>query len=179
MRSSPSGHPVVDLPDAVITPRFDREIVFESVGFDYPGGAFRLEDFRLRIPRGRRVALVGPSGSGKSTILNLLLRFHDPTAGAILIDGRDLRTVKVGVVAAQVGVVFQDSILFHTSILENIRLGQPRRLYWASRVGLPGGRDPRFRRFFAGRLRDEGRGTRQPTLGRTAPEDRDCPCPGP
>ena len=96
--------------------------------------------------------MVGASGSGKSTILNLLLRFYDPTAGAILIDGRDLRSVTQASLRAQIGIVFQDSILFHTSILENIRLGNPGRLNAAGRVGRPSRRDPRLCRLFAGRL---------------------------
>jgi ATP-binding cassette subfamily B protein len=116
---------VADSADAVIAPRFAREIDFRSVCFEYAEGSFRLEDFRLNIPRGSRVALVGASGSGKSTILGLLLRLHDPTSGEILIDGRDLRGVTQASLRSQFGVVFQDSILFHTSILENIRLGNP------------------------------------------------------
>ena len=114
---------VVDSVDAVIAPRLAHEIVFQSVCFAYSEGPFRLDDFQLRIPRGSHLALVGASGSGKSTILNLLLRFHDPTAGAILIDGRDLRSVAQASLRAQIGIVFQDSVLFHTSIFENIRLG--------------------------------------------------------
>ena len=117
---------VVDSIDAVDrASRFAQEIVFRSVGFEYGDGAFRLEHFGLRIPRGSHVALVGASGSGKTTILNLMLRFYDPDTGAILIDGRDLRSVTQASWRAQIGLVFQDSILFHASILENIRLGNP------------------------------------------------------
>jgi ATP-binding cassette subfamily B protein len=114
---------VIDSIDAVIAPRFAHEITFQSVSFEYAEGPFRLENLQMRIPRGSHVALVGVSGSGKSTILNLLLRFHDPTSGAILIDGRDLRSVTQASLRAQIGIVFQDSVLFHTSIFENIRLG--------------------------------------------------------
>ena len=83
---------------------------------------------------------------------SLLLRFHDPTAGAVLIDGRDLRSVTQASWRAQVGIVFQDSILFHTSIRENIRLGNLRGLHAAGRVGRPCRRDPRLHRFIAARL---------------------------
>jgi ATP-binding cassette, subfamily B, bacterial len=114
---------VVDAVDAVTAPRFAHEVAFQSVAFEYSEGHFRLENLQLRIPRGSHVALIGASGSGKSTILNLLLRFHEPTAGAILIDGRDLRSVTQASLRSQFGVVFQDNILFHTSIFENIRLG--------------------------------------------------------
>lgn len=114
---------VVDSPDAMTAPRFAHEIAFRSVAFEYSAGAFRLENFELAIPKGNHVALVGASGSGKSTIVSLLLRFYDPIHGSILIDGRDLRSLTQASWRAQIGVVFQDTILFHTSILENIRLG--------------------------------------------------------
>jgi ATP-binding cassette subfamily B protein len=114
---------IVDSVAAIVVPPFAREIAFEAVGFEYSLGSFRLDDIRLRIPRGSRVAIVGASGSGKSTILNLLMRFYDPDVGTILIDGRDLRSLTQASLRAQVGIVFQDSILFNASIHENIRLG--------------------------------------------------------
>ena len=74
-------------------------------------------------PRERSVAFVGASGSGKSTVLSLLLRFYDPTEGAVLVDGRDLRQVTQESLRSQIGMVFQESFLFNASILENIRVG--------------------------------------------------------
>ena len=130
---------VVDSIDAVIAPRLAQEIAFESVWLlEYSPGSFRLENFRVRIPRGSHVALAGASGSGKSTILNLLLRLYDPITGAILIDGRDLRSVTQASLRAQIGIVFQDSVLFHTSILENIRLGNNGVSQWSRSSRPPG-----------------------------------------
>jgi ATP-binding cassette subfamily B protein len=116
---------VADAANATLLPRFEREIVFENVGFRYPDSAFRVRKLDLRIPCGSYTAVVGGSGSGKSTILNLLLRLYDPARGAVLIDGHDLRTVTQDSLRAQVGMVFQDSFLFNATILENIRLGKP------------------------------------------------------
>lgn len=116
---------VIDLPDADICPRLEREIAFDDVGFRYRKDDFRLRKVNVSIPRGATVAFVGPSGSGKSTILNLLLRFHDPKKGSIRIDGRDLRSVTQDSLRAQIGIVFQDNFLFNASIIDNIRLGNP------------------------------------------------------
>jgi ATP-binding cassette, subfamily B, bacterial len=116
---------IVDLPDAVALPRLQREIVFKSVSFRYPDGSFALNDIDVRIAKGSFVAFVGASGSGKSTVLNLLLRFYDPSKGAILVDGHDLRTVTQASLRSQIGFVFQDSFLFNASILDNIRMGHP------------------------------------------------------
>ncbi len=99
------------------------EIVFENVSFSY-GDTPVLDRVSLRIPRGANVAIVGPSGSGKSTIISLLLRFHDPSSGTIKIDGVDLPTVTQASWRSQLGIVFQENLLFHTSVLENIRAGR-------------------------------------------------------
>lgn len=121
---------VQDGPDARFLPPIQTEIIFANVDFSYddrPGrsGAPALQGIRARIPRGTYVAFVGPSGSGKSTMLNLLMRFYDPTAGFIAIDGHDLRSVTQASVRSRMGVVLQENSLFNITIRENIRLGKP------------------------------------------------------
>ncbi len=116
---------VVDQPGAIEAPRLAQELTFREVDFSYTGEQRQLKQLSLTIPKGANVAIVGPSGSGKSTMLNLLLRFYEPSAGAVLIDGHDLRTVTRDSLLAQTAVVFQESILFNTTIRENIRLGKP------------------------------------------------------
>ena len=116
---------VRDLPRAVPLPRIQRGIRLEGVGFSYDGASFALRDVSLSIPAGGAVAFVGRSGSGKSTIFNLLTRFYEPTEGSVSIDGRDLRTVTQESLRAQMGVVFQETLLFGGTILDNIRLGKP------------------------------------------------------
>jgi ATP-binding cassette, subfamily B, bacterial len=116
---------VMDAPDAVVLPRLEREIVFDDVSFGYAEGAFQLQELNVRIAKGSLIAFVGASGSGKSTVLNLLLRLYDPSQGAVRVDGRDIRTVTQDSLRRQMGMVFQECSLFNTSILENIRMGQP------------------------------------------------------
>jgi ATP-binding cassette subfamily B protein len=115
---------IVERPAAVELPLFARDLVLEDVTFGY-GTRTILAGASLRIPQGQRVALVGPSGSGKSTVLSLLLRFHDPQQGRVMVDGHDLRDVALASLRRQVGMVFQESFLFNDSIRENIRLGNP------------------------------------------------------
>jgi ATP-binding cassette subfamily B protein len=116
---------VTDAPDARPLPPFEHAIEFRDVTFSYTGAAPQLSGLSARIPRGAFAAFVGGSGAGKSTVLNLLLRFYDPTGGAVLIDGHDLRSVTLDSLRGQMGIVFQDSLLFNMSIRENIRLGNP------------------------------------------------------
>jgi ATP-binding cassette subfamily B protein len=116
---------VQDAPEAVPLSRLEREIALVDVGFRYEDEGFELSGVDVRIPKGSHTALVGASGSGKSTVLNLLLRFHDPTKGQVLFDGRDIRTGTQDSLRAQMGMVFQDSFLFNATILDNIRMGRP------------------------------------------------------
>ncbi|XP_007981666.3 mitochondrial potassium channel ATP-binding subunit [Chlorocebus sabaeus] len=103
-------------------------VTFQNVCFSYPcrPGFEVLKDFTLTLPPGKIVALVGQSGGGKTTVASLLERFYDPTAGVVMLDGRDLRTLDPSWLRSQVvGFISQEPILFGTTIMENIRFGKP------------------------------------------------------
>ncbi len=104
-----------------------NEVAFEAVGFSYPARPENpaLSRFSLRIRRGERVALVGPSGAGKSTVFALLLRFYDPQAGSILVDGVDVRDMDPRGLRGLAAVVPQEPVIFAASVLENVRYGRP------------------------------------------------------
>jgi ATP-binding cassette subfamily B protein len=116
---------VRDAPHAVPAPRLAREIRLDRVSFSYGGEQRNVDDVAISIPAGHSVALVGGSGSGKSTILNLITRFYDPQQGSVTIDGRDLREITQQSLLAQIGIVSQETVLFDTTIRENIRLARP------------------------------------------------------
>ena len=101
------------------------EIVFEDVSCGHGRGSDVLNGFALTVAPGEVVALAGPSGSGKSTVADLLVRHLDPDRGRVLLDGTDLRTVALADLRAQVAVVAQDTFVFNTSILENVRYARP------------------------------------------------------
>jgi ATP-binding cassette, subfamily B, bacterial len=122
---------VQDRPDAAVLSVTQGAIHFDRISFAYePRGRGRgarniVHDFELYIPSGQRVGLVGPSGAGKTTLMGLLMRMHDVTAGAIRIDGRDIREVTQESLRGAIGLIPQDTNLFHRSLLENIRYGRP------------------------------------------------------
>jgi ATP-binding cassette subfamily B protein len=111
---------------AVLPAPLQGRIALEGVRFHYPTRPDRaaLEDFSLSVSPGETVALVGPSGAGKSTVFQLLLRFHDPDAGRITLDGVDLRDVDPAALRRQVALVPQDPVIFGASARENIRYGR-------------------------------------------------------
>lgn len=115
-----------DAPDATDLDEVRGEIAFEDVRFRYPGSdRAQLEGVTLAIAPGQTVAIVGPSGSGKSTLTALLMRFYDPDAGCVRIDGRDVRTIRQSSLRRSIGVVLQDPLLFQDTIRNNIRYGRP------------------------------------------------------
>ncbi len=116
---------VMDAPGARELPVIRGEVVFEQVSFHYSDDpAPILTDIDLHIRPGEIVALVGETGAGKTTLVKLLSRFHDPTAGRILVDGHELRTVTQASLRGQMGVVLQDPFLFNGTVAENIRFGR-------------------------------------------------------
>lgn len=115
---------IKDSPTARPIPRLSGGIRLENVQFGYSDEQVILNGVSIDIPAGSNVALVGPSGCGKSTILNMIMRFYDPNQGRVTFDGIDIREGTLDSVRGQMGIVFQDSILFNISIRENIRLGR-------------------------------------------------------
>ena len=121
-------HEILDEPVEVQDPaapvplgRVRGEIVFEDVSCGHGRGADVLDGFALTVSPGEVVALAGRSGSGKSTVADLLVRHLDPDRGRVLLDGTDLRSVALAELRARVAVVAQDTFVFNTSILENVR----------------------------------------------------------
>ena len=114
-----------DAPDAVVLTEVTGQVDVNHVSFAYEGDLDVLHDVDLHIPAGETLAVVGPSGGGKSTLCQLIPRFYDVTAGAVLIDGQDVRHVTQRSLRQQVGVVQQEVFLFADSVMNNIRCGRP------------------------------------------------------
>ena len=130
---------VQDAPDAVVLSSSRGRIDFENVTFRYANTVTdAISNLALRIEPGKTHALVGASGAGKSTILSLILRLYDPTSGAVKIDGRDLRSVTQKSLREQIGLVTQETFLFHDTIFNNIQFGRldatPEEVYEAARA---------------------------------------------
>jgi ATP-binding cassette subfamily B protein len=116
---------ITDRRNALPLQRARGEIWFESVSFSYDGKHPVLEEVSFAVPRGARVGILGPTGAGKSTLVSLLMRFYDPSAGAIRLDGVDLRDYRVADLRRQFALVLQEPVLFSTTIAENIAYGRP------------------------------------------------------
>src|SRR5437762_4557487 len=113
---------VRDTPNAVALTSSRGQIDFENVRFRYAGTLLdALNGINLHIEPGKTYALVGASGAGKSTILSLILRLYDPTSGAVKVDGRDLRSITQKSLREQIGLVTQETFLFHDTIFKNIQ----------------------------------------------------------
>jgi ATP-binding cassette, subfamily B, bacterial len=115
---------ITDAADALSLAPLRHQLEFKNVSFGYSRDYSSLADVDLRFTKGEHVALVGPSGSGKSTIINLLMRFYDPDRGTVCFDGTDIRQATQASLRARIGIVFQQSMLFNTTVRENIRMGR-------------------------------------------------------
>lgn len=115
---------VQDKPNAKPLPEIQGRVEFKDARAEYVKGEPVLKGVSFVAEPGQMVAIVGPTGAGKTTIINLLPRFYDVTEGAVLIDGIDVRDVTLGSLREQIGIVLQDTFLFSTTVLENIRYGR-------------------------------------------------------
>ncbi|MHA3773528.1 ABC transporter ATP-binding protein [Verrucomicrobiota bacterium sgz303538] len=116
---------VKDLPNAKAITHTRGDIVFENVAFGYKPERLILKNVNVHIRPGQTVAFVGSTGAGKSTMLSLVPRFYDPLAGRVLLDGHDLREITKKSLREQISIVLQDTLLFSTTIRENIAYGRP------------------------------------------------------
>jgi subfamily B ATP-binding cassette protein MsbA len=118
---------VAEDPGAVRLTKFEKNIRFANVSFCYPNTPSRcvLDGINLEVRAGEIVALVGPSGAGKTTLANLVPRFYDVTEGAIQIDGRDVRNIRLSSLREKISIVAQDTFLFNDTVFDNIAYGRP------------------------------------------------------
>ncbi len=116
---------IIDGPAAQPLPVARGELTFDRVSFAYTGGESVLENVSLHLPAGTVCALVGPSGAGKSTFANLVPRFFDPVAGRVLLDGHDLRAIRLADLRRNIAVVSQDPVLFNDTIFNNLLIARP------------------------------------------------------
>ena len=115
---------VTNDPAAPALPKIEGRIRYENVWFAYEPEQFVIKEGNLSIAPGQLIAFVGGSGSGKTTMVNLLLRHYDVTRGKLTIDGKDVREISLASLREQIGVVLQESVLFHETIRENLRYGR-------------------------------------------------------
>lgn len=115
---------IVDIKNAIKMPKIKGAVEFKNVTFSYDDGNVVLDNVSFKVNPGEIVALVGPTGAGKTTIVNLISRFYDPSKGAVLIDGKDIKHVELESLRSQMGIMLQDTFLFSATIKENIRYGK-------------------------------------------------------
>ena len=116
---------IQDSADAIDPGRLNGKIAFENVSFSYDGKRTAIDKLSVIIQPGQTIALVGASGAGKTTALSLLYRAFDPQTGVITVDGQDIRRYQLAALRRNIGVVFQEPLLFNRSIAENLRIGSP------------------------------------------------------
>lgn len=115
---------IKSIDDAIQMPKIKGDVQFKNVTFSYDDDVPVLNNISFKIKSGETVALVGPTGAGKTTIINLISRFYDSDSGEVLIDGKNVTHVEIGSLRSQMGIMLQDTFLFSTTIMENIRYGK-------------------------------------------------------
>lgn len=117
---------IEDAPDAANLVDPSGELAFENVAFRYtPDGQDVLKGLSFRVPPGKKLAIVGASGAGKTTIFNLLMRYYDPTGGRVLVDGQDLKRLRLDSYRSHLSIVLQDNFMYSATIRDNILFGKP------------------------------------------------------
>jgi subfamily B ATP-binding cassette protein MsbA len=116
---------VVDRDNAIAATAFRGRIEFRNLAFEYDNRQSVLSEINLTVAPGETVAIVGATGAGKSTLVSLVPRFYDPTRGAVMIDGKDIRNFRVQSLREQMSLVLQDALLFRGTVRENIAFGRP------------------------------------------------------
>jgi ATP-binding cassette, subfamily B, multidrug efflux pump len=114
-----------DAPNAVMLPQLAGKVEFKNVGAEYIAGQPVLCDINFTAQPGQTIAIVGPTGAGKTTMINLIPRFYDVTHGQVLVDDIDVREATAKSLREQIAIVLQDTFMFSTSVMENIRFGRP------------------------------------------------------
>jgi ATP-binding cassette subfamily B protein len=114
-----------DPPGSIELPGVNGDIRFDNVVFSYDGSRTILNDISFHVRPGQVAAFVGPSGAGKTTITALVPRFYDPQGGSVLVDGHDIRRVKLDSLRRHIGIVTQETYLFHDTVANNLRYGKP------------------------------------------------------
>ena len=165
---------VKDRKKAVTLKGVRGEVAFDGVTFSYDGKAPAVEDLTFKAEPGETIALVGATGAGKSTAMALLYRVYDPQSGKIGIDGRDIRDVKLTSLRRNIGVIFQEPLLFNRSIAENLRVGNPDATDAEILAACKPRRGARLHRAPGGRAELNRRRARPHALRRRAPAAVDC-----
>ncbi|HEY5039331.1 MAG TPA: ATP-binding cassette domain-containing protein, partial [bacterium] len=122
--------PMVDIKGAVEVGILKKAVEFKNVSFEYIPGHPVLRNLSFGVKKGEVLAIVGPSGGGKTTLVDLIPRFYKPTSGHIYWDGKDIFEIKLASLRSHIGIVTQETILFHDSILKNIAYGRPGASFW-------------------------------------------------
>ena len=161
-----------DPPGAIALPEVAGEIAFEDVVFSYDGTRNVLDGISFHVRPGEVAAFVGPSGAGKTTITPLVPRFYDPQSGRVLVDGHDLRGVTLESLRGNIGIVTQETYLFHDTVAANLRYGKPDATDAELEAAARAANIADFIAALPAAVRDDRRRARAQTLGRRASAPR-------